>query len=666
MKKFFNHFLPISALQAAGLSIFISFQFLSAGIRSVDKAAIILAAIFIAALAGLTAVYRIPVIKKKAENLPGGAFVYILLASFAAALLFSMVSPIPRAKDPSRWQAIEIQPLPDSEGGPGKIILVEIKLDGRPVPLAEWSRAPGWTLTPAGLENDAGSDVSLLIQSRGTLEQGATLLFEIPPRGGDAVVRLGWNEQRADFHRSGAETQFEMGFPAPPPLPWAVLSFSGLVLSAWCVILLAIFLFLTAADLEALAARAERLSRSSAFWVPAGFLVCYTAFFFHPVFLNASNFMRLENNLPAIHPVGNDLHLIMDAAGSLADGGSPYAGANKYPPLATAIFTGLLGLNIRDALRVLSTASLFLFIFLSVGVPYWLSRDRRLPAFAWFILAAGLFSYGFHFEIERGQFNLLAVGLALLGVTLYHRAPRLKWAAFILFCAAVQLKIYPAIFVLFFTRDWRDWKSNLLRWGGLGLANLALLAGLGWQVFREFFSMMTSVVGGLGFKDWPVSHSINGFLSFWGAQTPWVTENARLLQALLYLTVIALTALCLWAALRRGETLDPDLLLACTLAALTLPSLSNDYTLAFLIGPAVLFFIRAEERLSGGERRAPGWMRWLMAACALAFASTFFSYYVKPPLLQNQFPALLVMLACAAVFSCSDRYHEKLENRGTH
>jgi hypothetical protein len=371
--------------------------------------------------------------------------------------------------------------------------------------------------------------------------------------------------------------------------------------------------------------------------------------------------MRLENNLPAIHPIGNDLRLIMGAAGSLAEGGSPYAGANKYPPLATAFFTGLLGLNIRDALRVLSTASLFLFIFLCLGVPYWLSRERRLPAFAWFMFAVGLFSYGFHFEIERGQFNLLAVGLAMLGVTLYHRAPRLKWAAFILFCLAVQLKIYPAIFVLFFTRDWRDWKSNLLRWGGLGLANLFLLLGLGWRVFSDFVSMMTSVVGGLGFKDWPVSHSINGFISFWGSQTPWVAENARLLQAMLYLVVIALTALCLWAAVRRRETLDPYLLLACTLAALTLPSLSNDYTLAFLIGPAVLFFTRVEERFSGEEGRMPGWMGWMPAACGLAFGSTFFSYYVKPPLLQNQFPALFIIFLCTALFSNFEK-NRKQEN----
>ncbi len=652
MNKYLARLLPAVGLQAAGVSTFISFLFLSAGVRSVDKAAVILTGCFAAALAGLTAVYCIPAIRKRITGLPKKTCLYLLLAGLTAAVLFAMVSPIPRGKDPSNWQAFEIQPQRTEEGGVSKVILLEIKLDGQPVPLEEWARAPGWRLTPGGLENEPGAVSSLLIQRSGPIEKTAVLLFEKSPQGGAADIRLGWAEQTIDLRRSGAETQVEAVFPAPAQFPWALLYNCGLVLSAWAVILVILFLFLPADRLETVAALTDSLTRSASFWVVAWLLVCYTAFFFRPVFLNASNTMALENYLPAIHPIGNDLRLIMDAAGSLADGGSPYAGANKYPPLATAAFTPLLGLNNREAFRVLSTANLFLFVFLCVGVPWWLSDRRKIAGFAWFVFAAGLFTYGFHFEVERGQFNLLAVGLALLGVALYHRAPRLKWAAFVLFCLAVQLKIYPAIFVLFFTRDWRDWKNNMLRWAGLGLANLALLLALGWRVFADFVSMMTSVVGGLGFKDWPVSHSINGFISFWGSQAPWVAENARLLQVMLYLAVAALTALCLWAALRRNATLDPYLLLACTLAALTLPSLSNDYTLAFLIGPALLFFSCVEERFSGATGGMQWWMRVALAACALAFASTFFSYYVKPPLLQNQFPALLVMLVCTAVFSC--------------
>ncbi|MHC1784727.1 MAG: hypothetical protein AB9891_18585 [Anaerolineaceae bacterium] len=655
MKKYLVQILPFAVLQAAGLSIFLSFQFLSAGVRSLDKGLLILIGLWVIILAGLLAVYTGPLFRRRLDGVSQRTFLLSGLAALIAGGLFYLISPIPRPKDPSNWQVIEIQPVV-SDGTLQTTLLQEIKLDGQPVPLEEYQNVPGWKMTEGGLQSEPGSLLPLLVLRKGALEKEAALLFEALPDSGKFSVRFGWEMESGPYDFEQDSSLIEVKFPAPPQSPWEVLFAAGLILASSALFMLA-FVFIPAAELAHLAEDMTKLSRSVTFWILVGFLTCYAAFFFRPVFLNSDNIMRLENNLPAIYPIGNDLHLIMKSAGSLADGGSPYSGANKYPPAVSAVFTSLLGLNIRDAFRVLSTANLFFFIFLSLGFPLWLSEKKKLESFTWILFTAGLFTYGFLFEIERGQFNLPAVGLVFMALLIYHRGRAWRfspWFAFILFCMGVQLKIYPAIFVLFFTRDWRDWKRNLLRWSALGLANLGLLLMLGWQVFADFFAMMTNVVSGMGFSNWPVSHSINGFISYWGSQTAWVEESARSLQIIFYLAVIALTALCLWGAVRRRAVLDPYLLLACTLAALTLPSLSNDYTLAFLMGPAVLFFTRLQMYFKdeSGVRLKGAWL--LLAVSALAYGSTFFSYFVKPPLLQNQFPALLVMLVCAAWFSGED------------
>ena len=114
----------------------------------------------------------------------------------------------------------------------------------------------------------------------------------------------------------------------------------------------------------------------------------------------------------------------------------------------------------------------------------------RTDGRAW-VAVSGLFSYGLCFELSWGQFNVLAMACAAWGLYAFHRARgwRGRWAAYVLLCVAIQLKVYPAIFVLLMTRHPRAWRQNLFRWCGLGAANLLLLFALGPRVFMDFLSV---------------------------------------------------------------------------------------------------------------------------------------------------------------------------------
>jgi len=51
----------------------------------------------------------------------------------------------------------------------------------------------------------------------------------------------------------------------------------------------------------------------------------------------------------------------------------------------------------------------------------------------------------------------------------------------------------------------------------------------------------------------------------------------------------------------------------------------------------------------------------LIGISAFAMTSTYFSYLQKPLLLQNQFPALFILLICTAVLSFKEAKNSPLE-----
>lgn len=382
-----------------------------------------------------------------------------------------------------------------------------------------------------------------------------------------------------------------------------------------------------------------------------GFVVPYLGLFVIPTFFGHEWMFRPEP-LPTFSPVGGDLRQLLSWG---PDGRYP-AGmpSHGYPPLSNVFLAVMHRLPFSVAYAVLTATTLALFLLL-LGLPLHHARARHVPPLVAMFLITGLLSYGLQFEIERGQFNVLAFGLSAGGVWLFHAKPRWRMLAYALFCAGIQLKLYPAILGLLLIADYRDWKGTLRRAGGLAAVNVLLLFSLGPGRLVEFVSALNYVAYGQGFSGWSINHSIDSFVTFV------ITTLSRHLVLPAYASAVAeWTLLLSWFACisailglnyrDRQSGLDPYLLLACAISALVIPPISSDYKLSLLVAPTAMAVVEFERYAgSPSHPRRPGIAALVMMIAA--YATTLFPYSLKPTLLDNNCLALLVMLGCVTAMA---------------
>jgi hypothetical protein len=386
-------------------------------------------------------------------------------------------------------------------------------------------------------------------------------------------------------------------------------------------------------------------------WTAGGFFLGYICFFVVPVFFSA-NVMQFFQQAPALDPIGVDLHQMLSYSSTWWEQHqSPYIGFNLYPPLASVLFTPLLALDFPLAYRIVTLVSLACFITSTLLLAGIAGKKKTASPMLVLFLVSGLFSYGFQFEIERGQFNILAMFLCWLAIWLFHHKPGRRMWAYALFTLSVQLKVFPFIFILLLVDDWHDWKGNLRRFAWLALVNFCLLFILGGRVFIDFLRALASQT--LYPAIWQGNHSIRCFVTQqvnFAVEHGWAgAANYAPAAQLFFLACLGLCLLViLWHAWRQNRAgINPHLLLACTLGALLIPSVSHDYKLSILIPPAACLFVH-ESRQEGAQHPAVG---LLYGVFAFVYSSTLFSYTFKPPFLQNNFPALLVLLILTTVLS---------------
>ena len=218
-------------------------------------------------------------------------------------------------------------------------------------------------------------------------------------------------------------------------------------------------------------------------------------------------------------PAGVDLAMMLDYSRAWLATGNPFAGLNPYPPLAAVLFAPLAGLPFAAAYGIVAALTLAAFVSAVAVLPLW-AFPRADRAAVLIAALAGVLSYGLWFELRWGQFNVLALAAAAWGVFLFHRGRgrRARLAAYALFTAGIQLKLYPAIFVFLFARDARAWKENLARWAGLGAANAALLFALGPRVFGDFLQALRAQAEAP--YVWAGNHSIQSFAA-WAGRPEW-------------------------------------------------------------------------------------------------------------------------------------------------
>ena len=221
-------------------------------------------------------------------------------------------------------------------------------------------------------------------------------------------------------------------------------------------------------------------------WFVVGFLFVYVLLFVSPVFLNQSRSMVYFNRfLPNLNPIGSDMNYTLNYVKSwVTTGQSPYP-ESHYPPLTYVLLSPLTLFSYPTSYFVTTFLTISSYIILTLLIPVWFNSKKDFSLIV-LLSVTGLFSYGFQFELERGQYYSMAFLLCLLAIYLFHRHYEFRYLAYVLFSFSVHLKIVPIFFLPMFIKDWRDWKGNIKRMVGLGLFNLALLFVLGYQKSREF------------------------------------------------------------------------------------------------------------------------------------------------------------------------------------
>lgn len=392
-------------------------------------------------------------------------------------------------------------------------------------------------------------------------------------------------------------------------------------------------------------------------WVLMGYLAVYILLFLFPVFLSPNLAMNyLTGYIPNLNPIGNDLTVMVDLIqGWVAGSQSPYT-IQFYPPLTYILFAPLLLIEDPLALyRFFTLLTLVSYCLLTFALPLRII-DRRYLSLTLLIFVTGLLSYGFQFEMERGQYNVFTFLLCLTSIYIFHYHPRYRILAYILFSISIQLKLYPAIFIVMLVDDWRDWKKIVLRFGALGAFNLLLFFVMGYQTFWDFIRSVTAqVVSPSWIGVW--NHSISSFVSVFkqdgfGLLSPetlrTVRQNSTWVEGSL-LVAFAILFVCalILSHLRRKPGLDPYLLLACTIGALILP-ISYDYTLSILAAPMLLFL----SAIPGTDRRS---LKLVSTLLLLGISVVYFMiltpYSYRPYFLHNSFPLLFLLLTLSTMMN---------------
>ncbi len=384
-------------------------------------------------------------------------------------------------------------------------------------------------------------------------------------------------------------------------------------------------------------------------------LVCYVGVFFMlflwPNILAPQDRMQFPVYLPAETPPGSDLKIYLATSRAWAfDHQNPYA-TNWYPPLFVVVYTPLALFDQATAHRLVALSILVIYVaaMAAAAALYRRAQQKTAPSLFLLVFLIGLIAYGLQFEIERGQSNLIAFGLCFLGIYLFHAHPRFRLAAYLLFSLAVQLKLFPILFIVMFVDDWRAWRQIVRRFVGLGLLNFALLFVLGVPAFLDFLNALKRPA--LAPYVWETNHSLVSF----AAQA----FSNPMVKAYFFLAVVLGYLGCLLAVfvqtVRFHKGFNPYLLMLVALGALMLPPTNHDYTLSYLPIPVAVFLAFLTTAFEPKTMRRAALLGLLISlfVFCLMFCITLFSYATKPPVfaLQDDFLPLLGMLLTGTALS---------------
>ena len=390
------------------------------------------------------------------------------------------------------------------------------------------------------------------------------------------------------------------------------------------------------------------LFNSTLTWILMGFFIAYILFFYRPIYENSYHVMYFPTYVPPYMNVGSDLASLRDWSRQWIEGkANPYVEYNFFnPPLTVVLFAAFSYVPFSWAFRIASASTMAVFFFSAFLFPLFYMGKRSVSPILLLIFAMGLMSYGFQFEIERGQFNIVTTGCALLAVLIYRAAPRYRWIAFLLITIAIQLKIYPAIFILLFIENWNTWRRHLRDLAVILVMNIISLFILGIPRFFDFIKIVGERIADPYIRVHNMSAKSFATLVF--------PDNPSIIMALIFgLFIVCLIGALWYVSTRRQAMARYYLFLVCTVGALVIPSVSFDYKLPLLVAPVVILLDSIT--LSQNNIVVKIGRIASLVICSAVFASTLFSFTNKifipgigdapiSILIQNNLPSLMVLL----------------------
>ena len=393
------------------------------------------------------------------------------------------------------------------------------------------------------------------------------------------------------------------------------------------------------------------LQISPKYWILSAFLVLYVLFFLFPVFFAKLKIQYFVKYIPYewVSFIGNDIRWTIERIEEwLTLKQSPFSGF-FYPPLTVFIFAPFMILGYPGYYKLITIITLIGYILATLLIPV-IVTPKKNSALLLLFFVTGLFSYGLQFEMDRGQFNLIAFAVCFLAIYLFHYHPKLRYFSYLLFTLAVQLKMYPIIFILMFVKDWRKWTENIKRLLGLLLLNFSLLFVLGVQVGLDFLRNLTSAqlsfqssrYEDLSITGYVLNLTEDGFGVIPSSAVSKLAAHAGTIEILF----LAIFALCLISILyysyrKNNKGFNIYLLVICAIGALMIPSASVDYKLPLLIGPVAITLANLPPLRSHTKQAV---LIFLLLVISFAYWSTLYPFTVKPYLISRNFPALFVLL----------------------
>jgi hypothetical protein len=268
--------LIIAILFGSGVSFFTCTQYLGVWTISIEKGVLLLSGGMVLVsgffFLSLELIYK----KSKIAAFPRSfSFLILLIVALSGGVLF--IFPSPERITPDALQTLIIKPRFDGNFSPdaNRILVEEIKINGKPVILNDIKPTSGWLLTPYGLESEPGSTNPLVLKNQGELQSDILVLFGKGPAYGSAQIALGWHVQQINLFQPDSESEVSITIPKENSGFWQI----GFYLSLWItisgILLIIAMLILSEHLLSLIPEMMTRLGRSIFFWILLSILFWY-------------------------------------------------------------------------------------------------------------------------------------------------------------------------------------------------------------------------------------------------------------------------------------------------------------------------------------------------------------------------------------------------------